>query len=237
LLTRALVLVAILIEILYNAYLTFVTGKLMESNKNNGTPSTRDYILEQAIPMFAAKGYNGVSMRNLSKAVDLSVASLYHHFKDKNTLYLEMVKHVFSDKAAGIIQSINPNDSAIDRLEYFINGFTQLLYSDPDFRSLVLWELLNDDENRLQVVAEEVVLAPFTVMADLFEELSPGGDHYMLLMSIIWSLMSHFETAPMCRYLPGWKTQYSEPETVAKHLMQLITSSLKLSQHQASSFK
>ena len=199
----------------------------MELN-NKETLNTRDYILEQAIPMFAAQGYNGVSMRDLSKAVGLSAASLYHHFKDKNTLYLEMVKHVFSDKAAGIIDSINPNDPALNRLEHFIGGFTQLLDSDPDFRSLVLWELLNDDENRLQVVAEEVVLAPFTVMDDLLEELAPGEDHYMLLMSIIWSLMSHFETAPMCRYLPGWKTQYSEPKTVAKHLMQLITSSLKL---------
>ncbi|MDX2425628.1 MAG: TetR/AcrR family transcriptional regulator [Cycloclasticus sp.] len=200
----------------------------MELNNNKETLNTRDYILEQAIPMFAAQGYNGVSMRDLSKAVGLSAASLYHHFKDKNTLYLEMVKHVFSDKAAGIIDSINPNDTAFNRLEHFIGGFTQLLDSDPDFRSLVLWELLNDDENRLQVVAEEVVLAPFTVMDELLEELAPGEDHYMLLMSIIWSLMSHFETAPMCRYLPGWKTQYSEPKTVAKHLMLLITSSLKL---------
>ena len=38
-------------------------------------------------------------MRGLAKEVNMSVAAIYHHFPDKNTLYLETVQFAFTDKA------------------------------------------------------------------------------------------------------------------------------------------
>jgi len=58
--------------------------------------SSKEKILSTAIVLFAKKGYSGLSMRQLAMAVDLSVAAIYHHFPDKNTLYLEAVRFAFS---------------------------------------------------------------------------------------------------------------------------------------------
>ncbi len=60
---------------------------------------TKEKILQQAILLFAQTGFAGVSMRSLAKAVDISAATLYHHFPDKNTLYRQAMHRAFSDKA------------------------------------------------------------------------------------------------------------------------------------------
>ncbi|RKZ46894.1 MAG: TetR/AcrR family transcriptional regulator, partial [Candidatus Parabeggiatoa sp. nov. 2] len=59
-------------------------------------------IINEAIPRFAKAGFSGVSMRDIAKAVDISTATLYHHFPDKQTLYLRSMAQAFSDKAEGI---------------------------------------------------------------------------------------------------------------------------------------
>ena len=57
--------------------------------------STKADILEKAISLFAASGYSAVSMRQIAKAVGITAASLYHHFPDKQTLYIQAIQQAF----------------------------------------------------------------------------------------------------------------------------------------------
>lgn len=189
--------------------------------------NSREQILKHAATLFAAKGYNGVSMRELSSSVGLTAAGIYHHFSDKKALYLEMMKYVFSDKHGSISAALNTEGTALERLEKLISSFTLLVSSNKELRALVVWGLLEDDEERVKLVAEEVMLEPFDALIGLIEEISPEADSYMLTMSIIWSVMAHFQTAAMCRFLPGWKPQHDEPEYISQHLMGLITNNFK----------
>jgi len=187
--------------------------------KDKGIPDTRVYILEKVTPLFAAQGCNGVSMRELSKAVGLSAAAIYHHFTDKKTLYLEVMKHAFLEKTSLIEASLSHDGSVEIRLEEFIESFAKLLGDDPSFRALVLWALLDDDKVRVKLVAEEVFFPPFNLVRQLLEEIEPKADHYMLTISIVWLAVSHFATVPMCQYLPGWRPEYAEPTVISKHIM------------------
>ena len=49
---------------------------------------TRGLILDTAVPLFAAGGYSGISMRTMAKQVGISAAALYHHYPDKHPHYL-----------------------------------------------------------------------------------------------------------------------------------------------------
>jgi AcrR family transcriptional regulator len=52
------------------------------------SPSTRDLILDAAERRFAARGFTGVSVREIATEAGLkNQASLYHHFRDKQALY------------------------------------------------------------------------------------------------------------------------------------------------------
>jgi AcrR family transcriptional regulator len=52
----------------------------------------RELILKEATGLFMKKGYKGLSMREIALAANLSKAGLYYHFKDKEHLFLEILK-------------------------------------------------------------------------------------------------------------------------------------------------
>ena len=55
------------------------------------TPATRERILEEATRLFVARGYHGISMREIAERVGVSKAGLYYHFKDKEDLFLAIL--------------------------------------------------------------------------------------------------------------------------------------------------
>ncbi len=52
----------------------------------------RNRILLEARPLFVARGFNAVSMQQIADAVGVNKATLYHHFRDKEELFLEVVR-------------------------------------------------------------------------------------------------------------------------------------------------
>ena len=48
--------------------------------------STKEKIFESAIDLFAKKGFDGTSMREIAEAVGIKKASLYSHYKSKNEI-------------------------------------------------------------------------------------------------------------------------------------------------------
>src|SRR5947209_8390097 len=60
---------------------------------------TRRQILTVAKDLFFAKGYKGVSMREIADAVQVTQAGLYYHFpKGKEELFTKMIQILFVDE-------------------------------------------------------------------------------------------------------------------------------------------
>ena len=194
--------------------------------QNTQSVNTRQFVLEKAIPLFAARGYSGVSMRHISQAVGISAAALYHNFPDKESLYPEAMAHAFTDKAVGITSTLNSSGTSLERLERFVLSFTKLMGDDPDFRALLQRELLDGDEIRLKLVAEQVFSGPFEAMTALAKDLAPDCDPHMLAISMAGLVLFHFETMPVRRFLPGRKTKHNDPKIIAQHVTRLLTRAL-----------
>src|ERR1039458_148558 len=52
-------------------------------------------ILEHATAIFYEKGYEGASIRDLSRASGMSLAGLYYYFKSKEKLLYVIQRHLF----------------------------------------------------------------------------------------------------------------------------------------------
>ena len=53
-------------------------------------------ILDYATEVFADKGYEGASMRDLSRLSGISLAGLYYYFESKEKLLYFIQRHTFS---------------------------------------------------------------------------------------------------------------------------------------------
>lgn len=67
----------------------------MTDTKKLGRPRAFDYdqALIQAMSVFWTKGYDGASLRDLTKAMGITGPSMYAAFGDKRTLYLKTIDH------------------------------------------------------------------------------------------------------------------------------------------------
>lgn len=52
---------------------------------------TRKAILRTATKLFLEKGFNGTSTRDIAKHIGITQPALYHHFSDKEVLYLDVL--------------------------------------------------------------------------------------------------------------------------------------------------
>jgi TetR/AcrR family transcriptional regulator, cholesterol catabolism regulator len=73
----------------------------LRRNRSAATPVTRfdrrlAEILTHATEVFCKKGYEGASMRDLSRASGMSLAGLYYYFESKERLLFLIQKHTFS---------------------------------------------------------------------------------------------------------------------------------------------
>lgn len=61
--------------------------------------NTKDKILEKALEMFGKKGYDAVSIRNLTREVGIRESSFYNHYRSKEALLEEIF--MIMDKELG----------------------------------------------------------------------------------------------------------------------------------------
>jgi AcrR family transcriptional regulator len=62
--------------------------------------STQEAVRRAALELFAAKGYEGTSLREIAEAVDMTKAAIYYHFPSKEAVLLAIAAPVLGDTDA-----------------------------------------------------------------------------------------------------------------------------------------
>ncbi len=79
-------------------------------------------ILRHATEVFCEKGYEGASMRDLSRATGTSLAGLYYYFDSKEKLLYLIQKHTFSTIVARLRERLEAADDPEQRIRIFIQN-------------------------------------------------------------------------------------------------------------------
>jgi AcrR family transcriptional regulator len=103
-------------------------------------------ILDHATEVFCSKGYEGASMRDLSRATGMSLAGLYHYCESKERLLFLIQKHTFTtilDKLKARLDDVTDPKQRIrifilNHLEYFVSnqrGLKVLSHEDESLKN------------------------------------------------------------------------------------------------------
>lgn len=88
---------------------------------------TRTSILNTARKLFLQNGYQGTSTRDIASQIGITQPALYHHFSDKEVIFLEVISQVGSDVRNGINKVLRKNDlEPIERLAQITQVLTRL---------------------------------------------------------------------------------------------------------------
>lgn len=69
--------------------------------------STRELILKKSHKLFADKGFNGVSIREIAKECNVNIAAINYHFNNKENLYLQTIRESILQTKADIHELYN----------------------------------------------------------------------------------------------------------------------------------
>ena len=64
------------------------------SKTEKGNSDTKRMIIESSMKLFAAKGFNGTSMRDIAKDVGTTLPTIYYYFGNKESLYKSILREV-----------------------------------------------------------------------------------------------------------------------------------------------
>jgi AcrR family transcriptional regulator len=76
----------------------------------------RQRILDAARELFAKRGYEAVTMREIARRIEYSATALYLHFADKQTLLRELCRQDFAAFAQGFVDQVATTGDPIARL-------------------------------------------------------------------------------------------------------------------------
>jgi AcrR family transcriptional regulator len=58
--------------------------------------SSKERLVKAATELFARRGFDGVTIRDLAEAANVNVAAVHYHFGGKNELYAAVIEEVFA---------------------------------------------------------------------------------------------------------------------------------------------
>lgn len=156
-----------------------------------GGESRREALLDAAAEMFAAKGYDGTSIRDIAGAVGMLPGSLYYHFKSKEDLLIAVYRKGVARFEAAIDQALASTGAdpwqAIEaacaaHLSILLDGGDYARIVNPEFvRSFPadMLPTLNAERDRYERHFEKLIAAL---------PLSPETDRWLFKVALFGSL-------------------------------------------------
>lgn len=109
----------------------------------------KDKILLIAEEEFARVGYDGLSMNDLVKKLQINKATIYYHFEDKKSLYQEVTKNAIThiNQSLEDLHKKHPEATPKKRFRLFIHQIVYVVAKRPSIISLALREFANFGAN------------------------------------------------------------------------------------------
>lgn len=106
---------------------------------------TKERIFEAALNLFSENGFHGTTTRKIALLADVNEVTLFRHFKNKATLFKEIIQHVKKTNASINDIAIETTD-AEEALKAIIRNVLNLMLKYRREYKMVLYGLLDQVE-------------------------------------------------------------------------------------------
>ena len=118
----------------------------------------RENLLDKCFALFARQGFQGATMREISKELEISTGTLYHYFPNKESIFRSMIFQLSKKQVVILTERFNRTKSVEERVSILF----QYIQHNESFFQNVLFLIIDyyrqngsgDPENFIQDIAE-----------------------------------------------------------------------------------
>ncbi len=165
-------------------------------------------ILEAAEILFAEKGFDAVSMSAIAKLANTSKPNIYHHFKNKNDLYLAVMRAAVQ-RSSVLLDALEDAPGTFgQRLSDFSVGQLHNILTHNRSTQLILRETLSGGTQNGQEIARHVVEEVFSRLVAMVQqgqqenEIRNDIDPALAAFMVVAANMFFFQANPIIQTIP-----------------------------------
>jgi AcrR family transcriptional regulator len=188
---------------------------------------TRQRLIEAAGPIFAAKGPEAASVREICDQAGANISAINYYFRSKQQLYLETVRHAYQSCAATVPLPAWPEGTpAAERLRDFIRmqllrvGITD--QQRPAWHALLVWREATQPTEVCAEFVREFVRPTATMLIGILDDLLPAdvptGQRRMVAGSIVGQCLHYHFTRHILPLLFGPEFKGFDLEQLVEHI-------------------
>jgi TetR/AcrR family fatty acid metabolism transcriptional regulator len=102
--------------------------------------ATRERIAQAALEVFARKGYHRAAVDDIVRVSGTSKGAVYHHFPNKEALFLALVDDFAARLAARVADAIAESHGALGKVEAALRAGLETFATHREFARIVLLE-------------------------------------------------------------------------------------------------
>ena len=164
-------------------------------------------ILDAAEALFAERGYEGTTLRDVAARVGLRTPSLYNHFASKESLYAAVLERGIGPVLEILSESVDSGSEAFPDSSAIVERMMELLSQRPNLPRLVLHETLAGGQRLTPMLRDWI--APIFARAHEMVEAGPAAQRWgadrvpQLVLAMYHVVVGYFTIAPLYRDLNG----------------------------------
>jgi AcrR family transcriptional regulator len=187
---------------------------------------TRQLLIDTAGPLFAERGFRSTTVREICELAKANQASINYHFRDKENLYIECVRHAGERCVARVpMPTWQPGTPPQRKLRDFVRMFLSRVAVDREpawHGQLIFREMLLPTKACAEFV-KDYVRPTFEVLGQILHELLPAGtpERSKLLVgfSIAGQILHYRSARPVLVMLVGPEVFHSfDVEALTDHI-------------------
>jgi AcrR family transcriptional regulator len=196
---------------------------------------TSQRLVEAAGPIFAEKGYQATTVREICQAAGANIAAVNYYFRDKERLYIEVVKNACMERVEGSPLPQWPEGTPAEvKLRDFIRVVVQRILGRerPSWHTRLVLREMAEPTAACTVWVQDQIRPMFEVLQRILRELRPDESEtqrHLIAFSIVGQCVYHRVFVPVVTALVGPEEQSGyTPEVLIDHVTQFTLSALGL---------
>lgn len=121
-----------------------------------------DRILQEATRLFAARGFDGVSLQEIADAVGITKQSLLYHYPSKDVLRRSVLEHMLERWGDVLPKLLRAATAGQGQFDAVAKETVDFFAADPDRARLLVREVLDRPEEMAELIATRV--RPWTAL-------------------------------------------------------------------------